>query len=431
MSLRSLLHPKGSAVRRAVRQGPRVAVGGVAVGAVALALLAAWPAGALPTSSPTFTALPIDGEPLHGTLAGVESPWTFLLEAEGKDNPARVTARDLYVIAKENSSAGFPGPPSLAREPHVVFANGDFVLARVESTADESVQVRSRMFGELSLPWEAVSALVLRRDDSGRVGGRAASMPTDADVLALTNGDTLSGTILSMDASQIELDSTVGKIEVARSGVASVFFNPELLHLPKPEGLRALVWFADGSRLTATSLGWSDKGLVVETPYSLRARIPPAAIEKMQFLDGRLVYLSDLEPERYEHTPFLSVRWPYERDRSVGGNPLTLGGTVYAKGLGMHGTSRIVYALDGLYDRFEATLGIDDETQGDGSVVFRVLVDGQEVYTSPILRGTDDPIRLEPIKVAGARSLELAIDRADYGDVQDHADWADARLVRD
>jgi len=246
----------------------------------------------------------------------------------------------------------------------------------------------------------------------------------------LDNGDSLGGTILTLDKQQIELDSTVGNVKVARSGVASVYLNPDLTHLPTPEKLHALVWLSDGSRLTATALDWNGTQLVLETPYGVRVGIDPSTVEQMKFLGGRLVYLSDLEPEDYEHTPYLSVRWPYHRDRSVGGNPIQLGGRTYAKGLGMHSASRLRYALDGRYLRFEATVGIDDETEGDGSVVFRVLVDGRQRYASPVVRGADKPITLDAIDLTGAQTLELHVDHADYGDVQDHADWADARLVR-
>jgi hypothetical protein len=61
-------------------------------------------------------------------------------------------------------------------------------------------------------------------------------------------------------------------------------------------------------------------------------------------------------------------------------------------------------------------------------VVFRVLVDGHERFASPILRGGDAPVPVS-VDVRGAKKLELMVDYADRGDVLDHADWLDARLV--
>ena len=95
----------------------------------------------------------------------------------------------------------------------------------------------------------------------------------------------------------------------------------------------------------------------------------------------------------------------------------------------MHSRSEVTYALDGSYRRFEAVAGIDDETTGRGSVVFRVLLDGKQVWESPTLTGRMPP---EPVTVptSGVKRLTLLVDFADSGDVQDHADWADARIVR-
>ncbi len=61
-------------------------------------------------------------------------------------------------------------------------------------------------------------------------------------------------------------------------------------------------------------------------------------------------------------------------------------------------------------------------------MIFRVLVDGQERFTSPIVRGGDAPLPVS-VDVRGAKKLELLVDYADRADVLDHADWLDARLV--
>ena len=60
---------------------------------------------------------------------------------------------------------------------------------------------------------------------------------------------------------------------------------------------------------------------------------------------------------------------------------------------------------------------------------FRVLVDGQERFASPILRGGDPPVPVS-VDVRGGKKLELVVDYADRADVLDHADWLDARLIK-
>jgi hypothetical protein len=78
--------------------------------------------------------------------------------------------------------------------------------------------------------------------------------------------------------------------------------------------------------------------------------------------------------------------------------------------------------------RFQADLGIDDSTNGQGSVQFRVLVDGEEKFVSPIVRGGKPPVPVS-IDITGAKTLELVVDYADRADVLDHADWLNARLT--
>jgi endo-alpha-N-acetylgalactosaminidase len=74
-------------------------------------------------------------------------------------------------------------------------------------------------------------------------------------------------------------------------------------------------------------------------------------------------------------------------------------------------------------------VGVDDSTAAQGSVQFRVLVDGSEKFASPILRGGNPPVHVS-VDLAGAKKLELVVDYADRADVLDHADWLDARLVK-
>jgi hypothetical protein len=62
-------------------------------------------------------------------------------------------------------------------------------------------------------------------------------------------------------------------------------------------------------------------------------------------------------------------------------------------------------------------------------VRFRVFVDGQPKYASPILRGGDRPVPIS-VDVTSAKRLDLVVDFADRADELDHADWLDARLVK-
>ncbi|WP_297860039.1 NPCBM/NEW2 domain-containing protein [Meiothermus sp.] len=128
---------------------------------------------------------------------------------------------------------------------------------------------------------------------------------------------------------------------------------------------------------------------------------------------------------------------PVERDQSNGetvagdGRTLTLNGVTYAKGLGAHASSEIVYSLEANCSRFQAVVGLDDEidTQTQwGSVVFQVFADGVSLFNSGVMRG-NSPSQAIDVDVTGRQQLRLVI--SDGGDnvYYDHANWANARLV--
>jgi hypothetical protein len=142
------------------------------------------------------------------------------------------------------------------------------------------------------------------------------------------------------------------------------------------------------------------------------------------------VYLSDLNP-----TSAVNGWGPYERDESNGeaaagdGNPITLNGVVYAKGLGVHAYSEIHYALGGQYSRFTSDIGLDDEAGEDlgGDVIFQVFADGTKLYDSGVMIGSSVTQHVD-VSVAGKSDLQLIVLNNINSD-RDHADWADAKLT--
>ncbi len=142
-----------------------------------------------------------------------------------------------------------------------------------------------------------------------------------------------------------------------------------------------------------------------------------------------VTYVSDLS-----FTTVVNGWGPPEKDRSNGetgaadGKPLTLDGQVFKKGLGVHAKSEIKVALAAKYELFSTIIGLDDETNNRGSVVFEVWTDGQRRYESPILKGDTRP-RHVVVDVKGKNELLLRVLDGGDGGSYDHADWADAKLL--
>ncbi|MET9749309.1 MULTISPECIES: NPCBM/NEW2 domain-containing protein [Streptomyces] len=125
---------------------------------------------------------------------------------------------------------------------------------------------------------------------------------------------------------------------------------------------------------------------------------------------------------------------PVERDRSVGesgagdGGPLTIGGTTFAKGLGVHAPSSVEYYLGGACSTVTAQVGVDDETGDRGSVAFEVWADGTRAASTGTVTHAD-PARAVSADVSGADVVRLVVTDAGDGMDYDHADWADVRVT--
>lgn len=182
-------------------------------------------------------------------------------------------------------------------------------------------------------------------------------------------------------------------------------------------------------RLTAgTRVGPVDLPVVatfgsgVHVEQAVKAFVPPP-------VPGNGAQVSDL--------PFMSETngWgPVERDRSNGENtggdgaPLTIGGVTYAKGLGTHAPSEVSVYLGRGCERLAAKIGLDDETEQPGSVVFQVFGDDEPLYDSGVISGKGAAVPID-VDVSGVRMLSLRVTDGGDGRNFDHADWAEAALT--
>ena len=387
----------------------------------------AWCIAAHIARGETPLAVPVDGQRFPADLIAADAKWQLTFSADGK--PRILPAADLV-------RWGALAEPT--RGPIVALADGGLLAVDTSSSAvlradKESLTVDSKLFARLKLPLESLAGIVFQPpggpQERDLLLDRVLRAAGDSDRLLLDNGDELTGLVEAIQSETVQLhaEAGTGKIETPR--VVAVIFNPALRQKPKQQPLRAWAGFADGSRLLADRLLLDESAVRITTALGHTWKTSPKSLVALQPLGGRAVYLSDLKPAEYRHTPWLALTWPFQADRNVTGGRLRCGGRLYLKGLGLHSKAELIYALDGAYRRFDAELGIDDSTAGRGSVQFRVLVDGQEKYSSKTIRGGGTAVPIS-IDLSGAKRLELVVDFADRADVLDRADWLGARLVR-
>ncbi|MBM7789532.1 NPCBM/NEW2 domain-containing protein [Tenggerimyces flavus] len=141
-------------------------------------------------------------------------------------------------------------------------------------------------------------------------------------------------------------------------------------------------------------------------------------------------YLSDVP------WAFAQNGWgPAERDRSNGeqgegdGNPLTIAGQTWAKGIGVHAVASLGFFTGGDCSRFAAMVGVDDEEapENRGSVAFEVWGDGVLLAKTPTLLVNQPAVPLSA-DLTGVDLLELRATDGGDGVTSDHGDWADAKV---
>ena len=113
---------------------------------------------------------------------------------------------------------------------------------------------------------------------------------------------------------------------------------------------------------------------------------------------------------------------------SVTGTPLSVGGVKFAHGVGTHGVSECLVALDGRAQRFSARVGVDDNaSNAKASLEFQVIGNGRELWRSGVCRWKEAPRECR-VELAGVTNLELVVTDAADGMDFDHADWAEAEF---
>ncbi len=177
---------------------------------------------------------------------------------------------------------------------------------------------------------------------------------------------------------------------------------------------------------------------------STMARLVPqiAGSGRGPFLTAALMLLVSASAGAQTTTALTDRTWvsmtngygPVELNRSNGekqagdGAPITLNGTVYAKGLGTHALSEVKYALGGSCSALTGVVGVDDEVGNNGRVSFEVWTDGAKKYDSGVMTGAmaGKPLSLD---ITGANELTLKV--SDGGDwtSYDHADWANLQVT--
>jgi len=126
---------------------------------------------------------------------------------------------------------------------------------------------------------------------------------------------------------------------------------------------------------------------------------------------------------------FFEAGWNNTKvNSSIEGNPISIAGTIYNRGVGTHSPAVGLIHLDGKANIFEATVGVDDETLLRGEVEFFVVTKDRVLWQSGTIKGGEKAKKVS-LDISGLEYLGLLTTSSGDDINFDHADWANARIL--
>ena len=445
---------------------------------------AAAPATEKPDSPPP-PERPAHGVALHvETLSGLEPLFGDTIPPlsleDDADNGLELRAGDRSFTVGDLLFLSFTPVPSGPRGPVQLRLLGDDMLwvrvrERTDDVDEDSVRVESPAFaakgalpgpGSRDLNLEHVRRFLFRdafesigalRTFEARLRKSDSKGSLETDVLHLKSGDPIEGFLDDLGEKSVAFAADgLGDLDLALEKVKAVALSQETGAPQKttdkpgrpdepasgsPRGPSVRVYLQDGGLLSGRLESLSSASLTLRHARLRDVVLRLSEIAQIGFLGGRCQFLSDLDPVAHkEHLGAVFRRkMPFRRDANVLGGPLRVDGRTYPKGLGVHAYSRLEYDVAASFERFQATIALDETARprgatgargAAGAVVFRVYLDDEELFERSMTHD-DAPAQVD-LPIAAGRRLVLEVDfgKGDFQMALDRADWCSARVIK-
>lgn len=394
-----------------------------------LLLLCALPAGA----GPAARVLTVEGRSIDAEIVAIDAQGEMTLATDGKRRTMDLQ-ETMLVEPAAPSPATAPTPAS--EGPGALLWPDGFLPGAVVRAAGGAFVVDADT--EIALPMQVVRAVrLMSPTDSAACESALAEALADrtakGDVMIVLGKDgeplKLPGALESLDADGGRFNWQGRPVPIRRQGSGRAY----AIVLAKPPGEVQSpphrIVRRDGARLFGHVRGADARQIVLDAGLAEPLAIPWPQVVSLSIRSDKLDFCSDLKPASVRMIPFVSTEWPVRFDASVTGGPITIAGEQFPKGIGVHSRTVLTYDLNKKYRLFAATIGIDDAGGDRGDVVFRVLADGQTLFDSGSV-AAGQPGRAIAVEIDGKQHLTLEVDFGADLDIGDHANWANARLIK-
>ena len=170
--------------------------------------------------------------------------------------------------------------------------------------------------------------------------------------------------------------------------------------------------------------------------------VPYRSIRNRRFFQPHQVPLTLFTPRKTQRSSTFASAWTWQVNRSVQLSPLRTATVDWGWGFGVHGGQTLSFPLSPLARQLRLRMGLDQIVDNGGCVKASVLLDGQPLFNSDVLTGSQQVVNpgiMHLKTTAGPRTLTLAVDPlsastppgADPFDIRDMFDWGEPELELD
>ena len=305
----------------------------------------------------------------------------------------------------------------------------DFPIQSLQSN-DRQMKISGDQIGSLIIPTKNVSSIRFGALNSNirEAWEKLLNSKQSKDLLVVQKEnvlDFIDGVVGSITDENIQFLTGEDEVSVNRKRVFGIiYFRQPPSDTPPYCSIR----LTNDGLIQASAITYSGTEFEATLQSGTPARFAPESVANLDFGQGKVRYLSDLEPRNIEYTPFFDTVWKYRKDKHRDGGPLRLAGKEYSRGLYIHSKTLLQYRIKNEYRNFRALMGIDDSVPGIGFVYVEIKGNGRTLYSGNV-RSSDPPVELN-LDVRGVRDLDILVDFGDNLEICDHLDLCEARLIK-
>lgn len=340
-----------------------------------------------------------------------------------------IPAPNIEARAKDSATT----QPSELPRWQMKLGNGDILNGRIEHWADQKISFKLSAINGAAMEFPADQMAELWcTDAAARTKARALTREPGPEDAAFVKKDSdvvaVKGLVLGVDADSLlfRFDDQDRKIALAKLvGIVRGAGD----HQKASPKFHQKITLDSGDEISGIWTAATADAISLQTTWGTPLRLPLNKVYAIDFVGGRLVYLSDLKPDKVEQTPYFGRVMPWRADRGLDGGPLRLSDGQYARGIAMHSRCVLDYDIQRGFERFNAKVGFEQPAGKIGNAVLRVIGDGKVLYENADARGDQPPVAID-LDVNSVQHLTIEVDFGKTPEVGARVIWANARLLR-